>query len=212
MTIALPRFYPILDIGLLTARRAQPLEAARAMLHGGAEILQWRCKLPVTRRRFEEAEQVAALCARFHVPFVVNDRADVALQLEAWLHLGQDDLAPRSARGLLPHAAIGYSTHNAEQLAEGAGEPVDYLAIGPMFATRSKENADPVVGIERLWQWRGLAGGRPLVAIGGITRSNAIRVVEAGASSLAVIGDLYPQGSAPAAIEERTREWIDLLR
>jgi len=124
---------------------------------------------------------------------VVNDRADVAKLLNAALHLGQDDLAPANARRILPAPGIiGFSTHNEQQLLAGNLEPVDYLAIGPIFPTRSKLNPDPIVGIDRLRALRKLTP-KPLVAIGGITRELAPQVFEAGADSVAVISDLFPR-------------------
>jgi thiamine-phosphate pyrophosphorylase len=123
----------------------------------------------------------------------VNDRADIAKLLDAGLHLGQDDLAPVDARRVLPASSIvGFSTHNEQQLRAGDTEPVDYLAIGPIFATRSKQNPDPVVGLGRLRTLRSLTR-KPLVAIGGITRELAPKVFEAGADSVAIIGDLFPR-------------------
>jgi thiamine-phosphate pyrophosphorylase len=205
--LTLPRLYPILDSALLEARRC-PLEiAAGAMLEAGAQILQIRHKMPWTREIFEQARRVVRLCEQAAVPLIVNDRADVALLLNAGLHLGQDDLPPQDARRLVGAATcIGYSTHNAAQLEAAAHEPVDYLAIGPIFATQSKHNPDPVVGVDRLRAWRPLTA-RPLVAIGGITRENAPAVLAAGADSVAVIGDLVPADCSAASITERFREW-----
>jgi thiamine-phosphate pyrophosphorylase len=134
----------------------------------------------------------------------MNDRADVAMLLGAALHLGQEDLAPADARRILPAGTIiGFSTHNEPQLRAGDLEPVDYLAIGPIFATGSKLNPDPVVGLDRLRALRPLTQ-KPLVAIGGITRALAPKVFEAGADSVAIIGDLYPNVRAQAA------EWISI--
>jgi thiamine-phosphate pyrophosphorylase len=133
---------------------------------------------------------------------VVNDRADVAKLLGAALHLGQDDLAPSDARRILPASSIiGFSTHNEQQLRAGDAEPVDYLAIGPIFATGSKQNPDPVVGVDRLRALRALTQ-KPLVAIGGITRELAPQVFQAGADSVAIIGDLFPN------LRARAEEWI----
>ncbi len=202
-----PRVYPILDSGLLEARGC-PLEiAASAMLEGGAEILQIRHKGHWTRDLFELARRVAQLCEQARVPLVVNDRADIALLLDAGLHIGQDDMPPADARRLIGGAAtLGYSTHNAAQLTLAAEEPVTYLALGPIFATQSKMNPDPVVGLGQLRAWRRLLR-RPLVAIGGITRQNALSVLEAGADSVAVIGDLLPADCSSASIRARFEEW-----
>ena len=138
----------------------------------------------------------------------MNDRADFAKLLGAALHLGQDDLAPADARKILPAGSIiGFSTHNREQLRAGDAEPVDYLAIGPIFATGSKQNPDPVVGLPELRSLR-LLTKKPLVAIGGITRETAESVLDAGADSLAVIGDLYPQSLNKSELRKRAEEWL----
>jgi thiamine-phosphate pyrophosphorylase len=199
--------YPILDSALLAARQCSLETAAGAMLEAGAAILQIRHKGHWTRDLFEQAQLVMRLCEHAAIPLIVNDRADVALLLNAGLHLGQDDVPPQDARRLIGAATcLGYSTHNAGQLTTAAQEPVDYLAIGPLFATQSKINPDPVVGVERLRAWRALTT-RPLVAIGGITRENARSVLEAGADSVAVIGDLLPADCSATAISERFHQW-----
>ena len=202
----LPPLYPILDTSLLEARQC-PLEtAADAMLDAGARILQIRHKGNWTRILFEQAVRIARLCESAAI-FVINDRADIARLLNAGLHLGQDDIPPQDARRLLGSSPIlGYSTHNDGQLAAAGREPASYLALGPMFPTQSKINPDPVVGIERLRAWRRLTD-KPLVAIGGITRDNARSVLESGADSVAVIGDLLPVTCSAASIRERMREW-----
>jgi thiamine-phosphate pyrophosphorylase len=205
--LSLPRLYPILDTALLEARGC-PLEtAAGAMLDAGARILQIRHKGHWTRNIFEHACQVASLCEQAGAELILNDRADMAMLLGAGLHVGQDDISPRDVRRLIgPDAVLGYSTHNAEQLAAAANEPVTYLALGPMFPTQSKANPDPVVGVENLRAWRSLTA-RPLVAIGGITRENARSVFEAGADSVAVIGDLLPEDCSAASIGQRIEDW-----
>ena len=143
------------------------------------------------------------MCHACRVPLVVNDRADMARLVDAGLHLGQDDLPPSAARGILGTAMLGFSTHNQAQLRAAANQPADYLALGPIFGTVSKQNPDPVVGLEGLRQGRPLTL-RPLVAIGGITRENARAVLHAGADSVAVIGDLFP---ADGDIAARIGEW-----
>lgn len=179
----LPAFYPIID----------DVAAAEALLEAGARILQFRHKGFFSRAAFEEASRISELCRQAGALFVVNDRADIAKLLDAGLHLGQDDLSPADARRILPAPSIiGFSTHNEQQLRAGDAEPVDYLAIGPIFPTRSKLNPDPIVGLDRLRSLRALTQ-KPLVAIGGITRELAPQVFEAGADSVAVISDLFPQ-------------------
>jgi len=206
-SLPLPRIYPILDTGALEARGLGLAETAAAMIEGGARILQIRHKTLWTPAVYEAAQQVASLCARANAILIVDDRADFARLLGAGLHLGQDDLSPADARTLLgDEPIIGYSSHNAAQLRDAAAEPVDYLALGPIFGTSSKQNPDPVVGLEELRRCRALAA-KPLVAIGGITRENAHSVFAAGADSAAVIADLLPAGAAGAEIRRRMEEW-----
>ncbi len=203
----LPRVYPILDTGSLERRGVSAVNAAMAFLAGGARILQLRHKGHWSRAFFEQAREIARLCAEAGAPLIVDDRADFAMLLSAGLHVGQDDLAPRDARRLLgPAAIIGFSSHNPRQLCEAAAEPVDYVALGPVFATASKQNPDPVVGIEELRRCRALLA-KPLVAIGGITRAQAREVLEAGADSIAVIADLLPDPCTAQSIRERMEEW-----
>jgi thiamine-phosphate pyrophosphorylase len=193
----LPAFYPIIDADLVSA-----VDAAEALLQAGARILQYRKKSFFSRAALEEAGRIAELCRSAGALFVVNDRADVAMLLNAGLHLGQDDLAPADARRILPAGSIiGFSTHNEQQLRAADLEPVDYLAIGPIFATGSKQNPDPVVGLDRLRSLRSITA-KPLVAIGGITRDLAPLVFEAGADSVAIIGDLIPN------VRARAEEWM----
>ena len=205
--MTLPRLYPILDSALLSGRQCTLETAAAAMLETGAGILQIRHKAPWTRDTFEQARRIMLLCGQATVPLIVNDRADIALLLNAGLHIGQDDLPPQDARRIIgAGACLGYSTHNAAQLAAAIEDPVDYLAIGPIFTTQSKIKPDPVVGPAHLQTWRSITA-KPLVAIGGITRENARSVLDAGADSIAVIGDLLPADCSGTSIRERFREW-----
>src|ERR1019366_7005228 len=135
----LPRVYPILDTESLDGRAIALETAAAAFLEGGAGILQIRHKRHWSRAFFDSARTVARLCGEAGATLIVNDRADFALLLEAGLHVGQDDLPPRDARRLMGAGApIGFSSHNAAQICAAAGEPVDYVALGPVFATASK--------------------------------------------------------------------------
>lgn len=203
----LPLVYPILDTETL-ARRALSMEvAASAFLEGGAGILQIRHKGHWSREFFATAQQVARLCRENGSPLIVNDRADFALLLEAGLHVGQDDLAPRDARKLLGSAAtLGYSSHNMAQLVAAGGEPVDYVAIGPVFATASKRDPDPAVGVDEIRSCRALLD-KPLVAIGGITLANARDVWAAGADSVALIAGLLPEPATARGLRQRMEEW-----
>jgi thiamine-phosphate pyrophosphorylase len=208
----LPRVYPILDTESL-ARRGITLEAAAAaFLEGGAGILQIRHKQHWSRGLFESARQVARLCREAGAPLIVNDRADFAMLLQAGLHLGQDDLAPRDARMLLgTGATIGFSSHNVRQLCAAGGEPVDYVALGPIFGTASKSNPDPVVGVEEVRRCRPLLD-QPLVAIGGITQENAVQVLNAGADSVAVIAGLLPDAPSAQSLRQRMEQWQELVK
>ena len=192
---------------MLLARRGLPVvEAAEAILEAGGRILQFRHKGFFSRDVFEDAQRVAGLCRAAEALFVINDRVDIAMLLGAAVHLGQDDLAPADARKMMD-SVIGFSTHNEQQLRAGDREPVDYLAIGPIFPTGSKQNPDPVVGIDQLRTLRAVTS-KPLVAIGGVTRETAPSVLEAGADSVAVIGDLYPEACTKASLRTRAEEWL----
>jgi len=204
----LPKFYPILDTEVSLRHRIEPSSAARQILDGGAKILQFRHKGFLTREAFACLEKIAELAQAAGAMLVVNDRADLAKLFAAALHLGQDDLPPSIARRVVgADAIVGFSTHNETQLRAAGAEPVDYIALGPVFGTITKENPDPTVGLDELRRLRPLSS-LPLVAIGGITRANARQVLEAGADSVAVIGDLYPEDGN---IRGRADEWIRLL-
>lgn len=180
---------------------------ARAMLDAGVRLLQLRAKGVPTERVVELARLLAGLCRAAGALFLVNDRSDIALLVGAdGVHLGQEDLPPAAARRLLgPGKIIGLSTHNPEQVlqAAAAGE-ADYLGFGPIFATASKANPDPVVGVATLRQVRALVA-LPLVAIGGIDETNAAAVRGAGADAVAMIGALTRDGDPGAAVRRVLR-------
>jgi len=205
----LPRFYPILDPEIAIRDGIDPIAAAEQILEGGATILQFRHKGFFSRTVFAQLERVAELCRDAGVLFVVNDRADLAALTNAALHLGQDDLTPTAARKVVgAKTLIGYSTHTERQLRAAAAEPANYLALGPIFGTASKQNPDPIVGLDELRRLRPLTD-RTLVAIGGITRTNAQSVLAAGADSVAIIGDLFAENGN---VRARTEEWLSLTR
>jgi thiamine-phosphate pyrophosphorylase len=206
-----PRFYPILDAALIAARGGSLTELAEGVCEGGARIFQLRDKRPLNGQRLEEAQALAAIARRHGALLIVNDRTDLAMLADAGVHVGQDDLPAAAARRIIGDTAVvGLSTHNPLQLKEGSREPVDYLAIGPIFATASKDNPDPVVGTGRLATWRRFTE-LPLVAIGGITRSNAREVLAAGADSVAVISDVLPEVCDRREIRHRVEQWTGLL-
>lgn len=203
----LPKVYPILDSETLAARHISLEMAACAFLEGGASILQIRHKSHWSRDVFAEAQRIAAVCREHGATLIVNDRADIAMLLDAGLHVGQDDLAPREARKLIgPDAILGFSSHSAPQLCAAGGEPVDYVALGPVYGTRSKVNPDPTIGVEEVRRCRGLLD-KPLVAIGGITLENAADVLRAGADSVALIAGLIPQAPTAQSLRERMEQW-----
>jgi len=206
--MVVPRFYPILDTEVALRRGADPVNAARQILDAGAQIIQFRHKGFLSREAFAWLEGIAELANSAGAMLVVNDRADLAKLFGAGLHLGQDDLTPTIARRVIgPDAIVGFSTHNEAQLRAASRESADYLALGPIFGTATKENPDPTVGLAELRRLRPLSH-LPLVAIGGITRANARQILEAGADSVAVIGDLFPEDGS---IQSRTKEYLGLL-
>ena len=196
-TMLLPRLYPILDAGCFPNANAM-FAAAEELAAAGCTLLQYRNKSGSARRMLDEARELRARRGA-GVKLIMNDRADLCLAAGFdGLHVGQDDLLPESARRIIgPVRWLGVSTHNPEQLAEADKTSADYLAIGPVFATTSKANPDPVVGLEGVRRARELTR-KPLVAIGGITRANARSVIDAGADAVAVISDLLrdPRKSA----------------
>src|SRR5579863_2274790 len=214
--IVLPRLYAILDASFFGDANAM-LTAAGELGAAGVTLIQYRNKSGSARVMLERARALKTQRAhsqdphsqnqreaghvRTHSPvrLIMNDRADLCLAAEFdGVHVGQDDLSPEAVRKIIgPDRWLGVSTHNPEQLREADLTSADYLAIGPVFATSSKENPDPVVGLEGVRRARALTR-KPLVAIGGITRANAASVIEAGADSVAVISDLLrePRKSA----------------
>ncbi len=163
------------------------------MLIGGARLIQLRDKFLSGKELYDEAKRSVELCREYSANLIVNDRADIALAAGVdGVHLGQDDLSPKDARTILGNnAIIGLSTHSVEQALKALNEPIDYIAIGPIFATSSKIDTSPVVGIEGLCSVRNAIGDFPLVAIGGIKAGNLNDVLSAGADSAALISALF---------------------
>ncbi len=198
-----PRLYPIVDAAFFSS--TQGLAAfAEELIAGGCTLLQYRNKSGNARLMLEQARELRRRCRTGvsdpHVPkLIMNDRADLCLIAEFdGVHVGQEDLLPELVRGIIGSGRwLGVSTHNPEQVQEADRSSADYMAIGPVFSTSSKDRPDPVVGLEGVRRGR-LLTRKPLVAIGGITRANAASVIEAGADSVAVISDLLrePRKSA----------------
>ena len=201
----LPRFYPIVDEEVARAHGWTVPALARACLQGGARLVQVRAKTWSARELLAVCEQVGADAASRGATLIVNDRADVArLVPGAGVHVGQDDLPPALARRVVgPDAIVGFSTHAPGQVDAAVTEPIGYLAVGPVFGTRTKETGYDAVELD-LVQYAAHAVAAvarerhapalPVVAIGGITLGRARSVIDAGATSVAVISDLFTTG------------------
>lgn len=198
--------YPIIDLGVLQ----RPLEAVLTNLAAaGVQWVQLRGKDLSSGDLFQECRRLVALARPLGLKVIVNDRADLAwLSGADGVHLGQEDLPAAEARKILGEKAIvGFSTHGLEQARRARDSPVDYLAIGPVFPTRTKENPDPVVERQELQSIREQVA-KPLVAIGGITLENAGTLFRSGVDSVAVIRDLL----LAADIRQRASGYRDLAR
>jgi thiamine-phosphate pyrophosphorylase len=160
-----------------------PVEQARAACRGGASVVQLRAKLSADREALSWAERIRELTREAGALFIVNDRFDLALAADAdGVHLGQEDLPParippRAREALL----VGRSTHSLEQAGAACREPVDYVAFGPVFGTRTKASPYDARGVEALARVVALVAPRPTVAIGGIDASTAAEVAASGA-------------------------------
>jgi thiamine-phosphate pyrophosphorylase len=207
LRLDLPKLYPITDARLSGLSHAE--QVAR-LSDGGATLVQLREKRLSPKEFYREAEEALSVARARGVRLIINDRVDIALALQAdGVHLGQDDLPPEAARRLLgSRAIIGFSTHSPEQAREAARWPIDYLAIGPIFPTSSKDHPDPVVGLDGLRRVRQVIGPVPLVAIGGLNRENALEALDAGADAVAVISLLLTE---PSRITHQTRELLNAL-
>jgi thiamine-phosphate pyrophosphorylase len=195
--IRCPLLYGILDAAFFSTTK-DLLAFADALVAGGCSLLQYRNKSGNARVMLDQARELKKHLGSL-VRLIMNDRADLCLAAGFdGVHVGQDDLSPEAVRAIIgPERWLGVSTHNPVQLREADLTSADYLAIGPVFATSSKERPDPVVGLEGVRRARSLTR-KPLVAIGGITRANAVSVIEAGADAVAVISELLrePRKSA----------------
>jgi thiamine-phosphate pyrophosphorylase len=188
---------------------ASHVEQVRRLAAGGAQLVQIRAKLAEGRALYDMVVAALAALRGTKTRLVVNDRVDVACAAGAdGAHVGQDDLPACAARELLgPNRLLGISTHTLEQARIASALPVDYVAYGPIFATRTKANPDPIVGLDGLSRVRAIVS-TPLVAIGGITLERVPDVIAAGADSVAVIGDLWPD---EGTVEARVARFVDVL-
>lgn len=205
--LTLPRFYPIIDSDLCDLRGFDPLRLADACAAGGATLVQVRQKASGSGAFFLLIREVVARLASVGGAVVVNDRADLAAMAHAaGVHVGQQDLEPRAVRTIVgPDLIIGLSTHTTAQVDEATAQEVDYIAVGPVFRTNTKDTGYAPRGLELVDYAARM--GRPVVAIGGITLENAPDVIRAGASSVAVISDLF----ADADPATRVRRYVEAL-
>ncbi|MEO5859526.1 MAG: thiamine phosphate synthase [Pyrinomonadaceae bacterium] len=205
--LQLPTIYPITNVELSGLSHA---DQVRALAEAGCRFLQIRDKSGSSLEIFDAVAESVSIADSFGMKIILNDRVDIAITTGLHgVHLGQDDLSPAEARELLgDDAIIGYSTHSVEQAIEAASLPIDYLAIGPIFATTTKENPDPVVGLAGIRKVRDAIGDFPLVAIGGIDITKLSHVLAAGADSAAIISALFAPGTTLAdrfrALEDAT--------
>lgn len=208
MNLALPKIYPITDVSLAGISHG---EQVGRLIAGGATFIQLREKHASPRDFFEAAKPAIEIARKNNVMIIINDRVDIARALGAdGVHLGQDDLPPNAAREVLgPDAIIGFSTHSVEQAIDAAGLPIDYIAIGPIFETKTKENPDPIVGLDGLAEVKKNIGNIPLVAIGGIDLDNVLDVLAAGADSIALVSAIIGD---PALISAKTAQLLDIVK
>ncbi len=205
MRLVLPRLYVILDATLLNN---SPFDCAQELAAAGVRLLQYRDKSAAARDLLKTSRQLVASVNSYGSSLIVNDRPDVAaLAGAAGVHVGQEDLDPEQARAVVGEETwVGVSTHNLEQFRRAAATSADYIAVGPIFATATKANPDPVVGLELIGQVRPLTA-KPIVAIGGITLDRAASVIAAGADSVAVIRDVL----CAAKPQDRARRFLETL-
>jgi len=204
-----PSLHAILDVEVAAAANWDVVDLARAFLDGGARLIQLRAKHVHSAPFLGLCDALVGAAVPYGARIVVNDRADLArMSGAAGVHVGQDDLAPRAARLLLgSEAVVGHSTHTVAQIEAAVHEPVTYIAIGPVFGTRTKATGYEPVGLARVSEAARLSRGLPVVAIGGITLDTAPAVIGAGAASVAVIADLL----ATADPGRRVRAYLDAL-
>ncbi len=204
----LPRFYAILDHDVAAARGWTVTDLARACFEAGARLVQVRAKSLRSAELLRVSGEVVREGRRFGAIVVINDRVDVARLVGVGVHVGQDDLPPAAARALLgSDAVVGCSTHSRTQVDAALCEPISYAAVGPVFGTRTKDTGYDAVGLDLVRYAAASASQRPagavpipVVAIGGITLDRARSVTEAGATSVAVISDLFTGGDPAARV------------
>ena len=208
--MTLPQLYPIVDARVLEQRGLNAAHFAEELRAAGVKLLQYRDKQSAPQDVLRVAGMIRDVFAEAEYRLILNDRADLAV-LAGWggVHVGQEDLSPEDARRVVGAARwVGVSTHTEEQVRLASVSCADYVAVGPVFATGTKLDAEAVIGLEGVRRARALTT-KPIVAIGGITRGNARSVIDAGADSVAVISALIVEGES---VEKVARDFLDVLR
>jgi thiamine-phosphate pyrophosphorylase len=201
------RLQAILDIDVAERAGWTPHDLGRALLDGGARLVQIRAKQLASGPLLTLCDQLVDAARPRDASILVNDRADLArLSRAAGVHVGQDDLSPAAARTIVgPTAVVGFSTHGVEQVRAALTQPVSYIAVGPVFGTSTKATGHDAVGLSLVAAAARLAGSIPIVAIGGITLENARSVLDAGATMVAVISDLMTGGDPGRRVDAYLR-------
>jgi thiamine-phosphate pyrophosphorylase len=233
-----PRLYPIVDAGVLGRYGLGVREVAAELRAAGVQLLQYRNKLGGPQEVLRNAALILEVMAGSGCRLIMNDRADLAVLAEwGGVHVGQGDLLPEDVKAVVLRTMpthrmkqgreewcnrivpeswldfrsglwVGVSTHTEEQVRVADASCADYVAVGPVFATGTKVDAEPVIGLEGVRRARALTR-KPLVGIGGITRGNARSVIEAGADSVAVISAFFVEGEM---VEKVARDFLENLR
>jgi thiamine-phosphate pyrophosphorylase len=208
--LIISRLYAIADAEILAVRGVALADFAGDLRAAGVGLVQYRDKTGSPQEVLRAATILRDAMAGSACRLIMNDRADLAVLANFdGVHVGQGDLSPADARRVVgTDRIVGVSTHTDDQVRRADQSCADYIAIGPVFATGTKLNSDPVVGLEGVRRARALTT-KPLVAIGGITRSNARSVIDAGADSVAVISSLFAANQSP---EQVARDFLARLR
>jgi thiamine-phosphate pyrophosphorylase len=206
----LARFYAIVDAEVLRASGIEVREFCLELRAAGVSLVQWRDKMGSPQKVLADAAVLREVLTGSGCRLIMNDRADLAVLAGfGGVHVGQGDLSPEEARGIVGlERLVGVSTHTDEQVQIANVTSADYIAIGPVFATGTKLDAEPVIGLEGVRRAKALTK-KPVVAIGGITRANARSVIDAGADSVAVISALFVEGET---VEKVARDFLGILR
>jgi thiamine-phosphate pyrophosphorylase len=205
-----PGLYPIVDEELLRLRGVALGKVAEELKAAGVMLVQYRNKVGETDAILRDASVMWGVFDGSGCRLMMNDHADLVVPAGfGGVHVGQGDVSPEDARRVVGAKRwVGVSTHNDEQVRIANGTSADYIAVGPVFATGTKVDAEPVIGLEGLRRARALTT-KPIVAIGGITRDNAQSVIDAGADSVAVISALFVEGET---VEKVVGDFLEKLR